>query len=466
MVKSKKDLEKNFKQNPFLFVSIIMLLVLPLAFVALNVQSRQVAQTTVYNSITGTLSIYGDNSEGTMYELINEGDRTNSFVKAVVALTGNEGIDRIDCSLYAILEDGTIGAHLITNTMTVTSLLQRETTFDVTGWATGYYYLHLNGYVTTHVESIPEEVKNPDFRTWFDWAETQISTDVYIILDGIEYNYLSGPPEYITVYYDEVKDDVDMFLPEDRKVYVQTPDIPIVFTFTKTQVSADAPITFSYSITTGSISSYLLTIYDSDWVKVIDSSDIDNFIFNQNQGQADGNYHAKINLIGDIGWIGGYKTIDLTVDNPDSITGNINIYILQDGNWVLAGDTLSGDIKIIVTDVTGNPSKIYIEWDGPVFRTYDFVYHEDTSSYEVVVKTRELVNGVYDVNVIAIRSEDNAVGFLSSWIFGLGGSDKTPEASDDFPIFLGIIAVMGIITTVTYIATGGFEGKKGKRKRK
>lgn len=470
MVKMKLNLEKRFRGNPLLFVSMMLLILIPSFTIAISMSPH-----TIQNDITAVMTVYADDNDGNYHVVVGD-DRTYTVVKVVATLDNSAGLTELECSLYTTTDTGERQERMDTISMTTINPLLRECEFNVMGYSTGVYLVHLVGQVSTHPVEIPGLVMNPDYETWEDWEQAllqeymeQTATDVMPIseflndrLTEAELEYYYNPPiEWIDGFNTELKDDVDLILPADKRIYIKNPNKEMVYTFSMEQTALDSEITFSYTILTGDMDSCSMSIYNAlDNTRIIGVPDISTFVFNENKGQSDGEYYATMHMIGAIGWTGVAQRIDFIIDNPDSIGGIVNIYVLEDGLWQIAEDILKGDIKIEVTNIVGNPSNIYITFNGPIDISFDFYHLTDSNSYVVIVDTMTLLNGGYDVDVIAVRSEDNALCYLSAFDVGVTGSSTTPVV-----LILGLLGVMGIITVGIYTITGGFDGKKGKRMR-
>jgi hypothetical protein len=111
------------------------------------------------------------------------------------------------------------------------------------------------------------------------------------------------------------------------------------------------------------------------------------------------------------------------VDNPDPIVGITNVYIVENGDWVSVADggTLSGDVLIEVEILSGHPVECVAVLTGPISET-SYTMEWDGYYWYVVIDSRQLVNGLYYMDVVATRAEDGATAYLSVFQMDITGT--------------------------------------------
>jgi general stress protein CsbA len=373
----------------------------------------------IYNDIDVVMMVYdnsgADGTYGELYFIDDPGLRIFTKVHITVNPSHTDGLAGFTIQLlnadksrivYSADMLTTVGTHYYAD-------------IDVNGYATGYYWIRAKGIAGQH----PVDIDNPNYEEWEQdrlIAELEAkSTDEYI--QWIE-DY-PAPDEFIT----EMKDDVNILGPVEQEVYIENPWENMEFTFSSSHPGPSEPVTFSFDVTTGDLREVVMTITDSSGQRVAETKDPNTFTFNEDSGQADDTYTARVFVTGTTGWVGGNAISTFTIDNPDPITGIAYVYIAADGGWerVLDGGTLKGDILVEVQILTGGPVTCKTILGGPMGTTsYDMQW--DGTFWYVIIDSRTLVNGQYSMAVLATRDSDGASASLSVFEVGVIGGASGP----------------------------------------
>ncbi|MBD3407026.1 MAG: hypothetical protein GF411_12985 [Candidatus Lokiarchaeota archaeon] len=310
-----------------------------------------------------------------------------------------------------------------------------ESYVDVDGYPTGQYTIKATGVSETY--NVIYEETNPNHA----WYEGQIARGAdeaslrELVMAGA-YGGVWPIPETITVT--EQREEVSIYDPSPRLVSIKNPWQKPVFTLGISQADSSSPVYFSYTLTEGVVTSMTLVIRAEDGTRVAESKDPDAFVFNENQGQADGYYTATLYVVGASGWTGAQRSVGFTIDNPEDIAGEVTIFISNNERWeqISDGDIISGSVLIRVEITSGEPVVCTAYFDGPTQRVFDMEF--DGTYWYVILDTNIFVNGDYSIYVEATRAEDNALCRLSVFDTGVEGS------TGQIQIFGAILLVMGL----------------------
>jgi hypothetical protein len=424
-----------------------------LVLVALASGGLYATQTTyeLYNEIHLEMDLYDVGGyDGTAGDrlLLSVGDRVYTQLKVVVIGTHCNGLDRVNAYLY----DEEKTSILQSSQMADMGYDRFELTFDVDGYAFGYYMVVVKGIPSSHAVS----VSNPDYDDWVDWMAwwNALSETDQLSWYEIWTETGGGIPRQPAQYLTEMKSDVFINQPDDTLVFVENPWDEIQFSLGAFVDGASlasggttaATVTFELIVTEGQVLGATLVIRDSENTRVIDTNDIASLQFNVNEGQADGQYTAKVYVVGARGWTGGQASITINIDNPDPLSGIARVYTVSESGWqeVTDGGILKGDILIEVEVLSGTPDSCVAILTGPagaVSHAMEF----DGTYWSVILNTRSLVNGLYSLSVEMTRSEDGAKCYLSVFDFDItGGLSST----------LLILVLIGVAIAAVLVIVG------------
>ncbi len=387
----------------------ILVVGLILAFFIMPGLLPQTGLYTIGNDVTATMTLY-DNSGADgpydgLWELVSTGTRVYTVLHAVVTPSATTYLAGFTLQLLTLDK-----SEILQSVVMTPSGGNYVADINVAGYATGNYWIRAKGIPTTHV--ISYVIENPDYTAAQIYLRENDVASLEELVKAGAYGGRWPIPETLSVT--EVKNDVDVYNPPDREIFVENPWQDVQFDFVLSQASPDGPVTFSFAVTLGVITGVSLAVYDIANARIAASTDPNTFVFNTNQGQADGVYTAKVFVAGARGWIGGNAEIPFTVDNPDPISGIVKVYIFENNGWteILDGGTLKGDVLVEVQILTGQPVQCVAIMDGPMGQTvYDMSW--DGVFWWVIMDSRSLVNGLYSMDVQATRAEDGATAYLS-----------------------------------------------------
>lgn len=396
----------------------------------------------LYNEIHLEMDLYDvgsyDGTEGDRL-LLSVGDRVYTQLKVVVTAAHCNGLDRVNAYLY----DEEKTSILQSSQMADMGYDRFELTFDVDGYAFGYYMVVVKGIPSTHAVS----VSNPEYADWVDWMAWWNALSETDQLDWYEIwkETGGGIPRQPAQYLTEMKSDVFINQPEDTLVFIENPWDAIQFSLgafvdgvsLASGGTTAATVTFELIVTEGQVLGATLVICDSENTRVVDTNDIASLQFNINEGQADGQYTAKVYVVGARGWTGGQASVTINIDNPDPLSGIARIYTVSESGWqeVTDGGILKGDILIEVEVLSGTPDSCVAILTGPA-GAVDHAMEFDGTYWSVILNTRSLVNGLYSLSVEMTRSEDGAKCSLSVFDVDITGG---------MPFDLTLLLLVGVM---------------------
>jgi len=228
----------------------------------------------LYNEIHLEMDLYDVGTTDNLLTVGNAYRVYESNLKVVVQATHTDGLDRVNAYLY----DAEKTNILQSGQMISIGYDKFELTFNVDGYAYGYYVVAAKGIPLTHEVSVP----NPDYDDWVDWMAWWNALSETDQLSWYEIWKETGggiprqPDEYLT----EMKSDVFINNPADGRVWIEKAAEDMVFSL-KAYVdgavfssgsTTSGTMTFALSVTKGDLKEALFVICDSEARQTVDTS--------------------------------------------------------------------------------------------------------------------------------------------------------------------------------------------------